>query len=144
MDWTPDAYDYILQHYESPYHKGRLCCATCTHEEANSTCGDYIRLELLVQRGCTITKAYFDGRGCVISQAAASILCEFAEGRTLTSMQNFTAKDMLNLLSIPLTPKRMQCGLLAFKALKTLLYSTDFEHDMADKAPRLRSECNER
>lgn len=67
--------------------------------------------------------AYFEGGGCVISQAAASLLCEHVEGRMLGDLAGFTAVDMLDLIDIPLVPKRQRCGLLAFRALKTIVYS---------------------
>ena len=67
----------------------------------------------------------FEARGCIISQAAASILCEFAEGKSVADLRQFTPAEMLELLKIPLTPGRVQCGLLAFTALRTLLYSME-------------------
>lgn len=112
----------ILPHYESPQHRGHLENPTHAHSGSNPICGDSVRLEILVDSTGRINKAAFDGRGCVISQAAASVLCEHVEGQAIQALECFAAQDMLDLLKVPLVPRRQQCGLLAFRVLKTLLY----------------------
>ena len=116
--------DHILDHYESPYHKGPLEQATCAHSDRNPICGDQITLQLRLS-GDRVTDCYFDGKGCAISQAAASILCEAVEGKSLDELRQLQAKDMLGMLKVPLTASRQKCGLLAFKVLKTLLYQQE-------------------
>jgi len=114
--------DHILDHFESPYHKGELAGATCQHSDRNPICGDQLTMSLKVHADGTIEQAYFDGKGCAISQAAASILCQHVEGKTVDELRALQAKDMLKLLQVPLTPSRQKCGLLGFKVLKTMLY----------------------
>jgi nitrogen fixation protein NifU and related proteins len=122
-DRLADIYDeHVLDHFESPYHKGRLACASCEHSDRNPICGDQITVQLQINDG-KVAEAYFDGKGCAISQAAASMLCEHVEGKTLDQLQQMAAKDMLELLQVPLTPSRQKCGLLAWKVLKTLVYA---------------------
>jgi nitrogen fixation protein NifU and related proteins len=122
-DSLGDIYDdHILDHFESPYHKGDCPAATCQHADRNPICGDNIRLQLRVTNG-QVEAAYFDGKGCAISQAAASILCEHIEGKTVAELNALTASQMLALLQVPLTASRQKCGLLGFKVLKTLLYT---------------------
>ena len=117
--------DYILDHYECPYHKGHLACPTCAHSEKNPLCGDQIRLELKLDDQGKVETAYFSGKGCAISQAAASILCQHVEGKTLQELRGFQAPEMLQLLKVPLTATRQRCGLLGFKVLKTMTYSLE-------------------
>lgn len=120
--------DFILDHYERPYHKGALPCPTCAHAERNPLCGDQIRMELDIDESGKVREAYFSGKGCAISQAAASILCEYVEGKTLDELRKFQAPDMLKLLKVPLTASRQRCGLLSFKVLKTMTYEQDQPH----------------
>ena len=128
---TDELYDeHILDHFESPYHKGQSACPTCSHSDRNPICGDQITLELTIDNDQRVSEAYFDGKGCAISQAAASILCESIEGKSLTELREFQAKDMLDLLKVRLTASRQKCGLLGFKVLKTMLYS--LEHPQSD------------
>lgn len=114
--------DHFLDHVESPYHRGLLDQPTHVRTERNAVCGDQISLQLEITDG-RILQAYFDGRGCTISQAAASILCEFVEGKPVALALNLRAEEMLELLHAPLTPMRQRCALLAFRALKAILYS---------------------
>lgn len=111
--------DDLLDHIESPYHKGRLERPTCVRTERNPLCGDQVQLQLLIEDG-RIRQAWFDGRGCTISQAAASMLCELVEGRPLISAQQLQPQDLLALLGVPLSPVRQHCALLALRALSFL------------------------
>ncbi len=123
---SDDLYDdYILDHYESPYHRGRLDHPTIAHEDENPLCGDQVRLELLVDENRRVKEARFDGHGCAISQAAASILTKEIEGKTVDELKTFQAPEMLDLLRVRLTASRQKCGLLPFKVLKTMIYTLD-------------------
>ena len=124
MSSADDMYDdHILDHFESPYHKGHLPQPTCSHSDRNPICGDQVTVELLVDDQNRVKEAYFNGKGCAISQAAASIMCQEIEGKTIDSLKDFQAQQMLDLLKVPLTASRQKCGLLSFKVLKTMLYS---------------------
>ena len=115
--------DHILDHYEDPYHRGQ--CARCTHahEDDNPLCGDVIRMELQIDDGGTMREIYFDGEGCCISQAAASMLVERLDGRTVDEAKRFTANDMLDLFGAHLTPNRQKCCLLPWRVLQAAVYS---------------------
>ena len=116
--------DFILDNYESPYHKGHLEHPTIAHEDENPLCGDTVHLELLVDNN-KIKEAWFDGHGCAISQAAASILTREIEGKSLDELKAFQAPQMLDLLQVRVTAARQKCGLLCFKILKTMIYTLD-------------------
>ena len=121
---SDDLYDdYILDHYESPYHRGHTEHPTIVHEDENPLCGDQVRLEIVVDENDRVKEAWFDGHGCAISQAAASILTREIEGKTLEELKNFQAPQMLDLLRVRLTASRQKCGLLSFKVLKTMIYT---------------------
>ena len=51
------------------------------------------------------------------------MLCEQIEGRPISELKEMQAREMLDLLQVPLTASRQKCGLLAFKVLKTLVYT---------------------
>jgi nitrogen fixation NifU-like protein len=113
----------ILDHYEEPFHRGHCPAATHGHEDENPLCGDTVRVELAIEPDGTIRDAYFDGDGCCISQAAASMLIERINGCLADEAKSFTAADMLNLFGAKLTPNRQKCCLLSWRALQSALYS---------------------
>ncbi len=115
--------DRILDHYEEPFHRGRCPAATHAHEDENPLCGDVVRVELAIDSNGAIRDAYFDGDGCCISQASASILLERMSGKRVDDIKAFTAQDMLDLFGARLTPNRQKCCLLAWRALQSAVYS---------------------
>jgi nitrogen fixation NifU-like protein len=115
--------EYILDHFEDPYHKGRCPRVTHSHEDDNPLCGDFIHIDLALDPSGKVEEAYFDGDGCCISQAAASILVEHVEGKTLDQVKQFTAEEMLKLFGVKLTPNRQKCCLLSWRVLQSAIYS---------------------
>jgi nitrogen fixation NifU-like protein len=115
--------EHILDHYEDPFHRGQLPGATHSHEDNNPLCGDVVRVELQLDRQGTIKDAYFNGQGCVISQASASMLLENMLGKSVEDVKKFSAEDMLKLYGARLTPNRQKCCLLSWKVLQSAVHS---------------------
>ncbi|TWT55162.1 NifU-like protein [Rubripirellula amarantea] len=129
--------EHVLDHYEDPYHRGALATATHAHEAKNPLCGDVIHVDLKLSDDGKIEEAWFDGEGCVISQASASMLIEKIEGKTLEEAQAFTAQEMLDLFGPKLTPNRQKCCLLSWRVLQSAVHSPvgDDDDDDNDGAP---------
>ena len=108
----------ILDHYYSSPHRGRLESPDLVCDLDNPLCGDEIHLELSLGADGRISKVRFDGHGCVISQAATSFLADRVEGATLDEVRKITPADVVKLLGVPLSPTRLKCGLLGWKALQ--------------------------
>lgn len=115
--------DHILDHYEDPYHRGSCDDATHAHEDDNPLCGDVIQVELQIDSEGRVRSAWFDGDGCCISQAAASMLMERIEGKTVEEVKQFSAPEMLELFGARLTPNRQKCCLLSWRVVQTALHS---------------------
>jgi nitrogen fixation NifU-like protein len=115
--------DYILDHYEEPYHRGDCPDCTHVHQGDNPLCGDRIRMELRIDDLGTMKEVYFNGDGCCISQAAASMLVEKFDGKHIDEVKKFTANDMLDLFGARLTPNRQKCCLLAWRVLQAAIYA---------------------
>ncbi|MFZ2487027.1 MAG: SUF system NifU family Fe-S cluster assembly protein [Anaerolineae bacterium] len=116
----------ILDHYRHPRHKGHLEHADISHFDHNPFCGDEITLELKIVDGI-VTDAAFDGRGCAISQASASMMTEEIIGKSLDELKGWTKDDILDLLGIEIGPVRLKCALLPLKALKAGVWGVDEE-----------------
>jgi nitrogen fixation protein NifU and related proteins len=112
----------ILDHARHPRNHGRLDAPDISHEESNPLCGDVIRVEVKLGPDGRVAEARFSGRGCAISQAAASMLTEEIEGKTLDEVKRIGKDDVLALLGIPISMARLKCALLGLKVLKAGAY----------------------
>jgi nitrogen fixation NifU-like protein len=115
--------DHILDHYEDPYHRGHCQHCTHSHEDDNPLCGDVVRMELDIDATGKLREVYFNGDGCCISQASASMLVEKFDGHSVDEVKKFTANDMLDLFGARLTPNRQKCCLLPWRVLQQAVYS---------------------
>ncbi|MFA5821076.1 MAG: SUF system NifU family Fe-S cluster assembly protein [Candidatus Gracilibacteria bacterium] len=110
--------EIILDHYKNPHNKGRLKKPHATAIEHNRTCGDKIRIDLKFDKTNLVTEVSFEGVGCAISQAAASMLTDKLLGLPKDQIAKFSHEKMLKLLAIPIGPGRLKCALLALYATK--------------------------
>jgi nitrogen fixation protein NifU and related proteins len=74
------AQEVLLDHFKRPRHKGKLAEAALVKQGINPACGDRVALTGSLQDGRWVLK--FEGAGCVISQASASMLTQALQGRT--------------------------------------------------------------
>jgi nitrogen fixation protein NifU and related proteins len=114
----------ILDHYKHPRRKGHIDAPDIHYHDTNPFCGDEITIELKVTDGVVVDAA-FDGRGCAISQASASMIMEEIVGMSITDLKGWGKEDILELLGIEIGPVRLKCALLPLKALKAGLYGLD-------------------
>jgi nitrogen fixation protein NifU and related proteins len=115
--------EIILEHYRYPHNAGTLELPDISYEDSNPLCGDRIRIDLKME-GDVIADVRFQGRGCAISQAAASLLTDEIKGKSLDDVRAFGKDEMLDLIGIPLdkNPVRIKCALLGLKTLKAGVY----------------------
>ena len=116
-----DAFQRLQEHFHNPHHQGR--CVNPTHSATvdNPMCGDWVRLEIRVSPDQIVAEAWFEAGGCVLSRAAASLLAEYVEGKQLHDIAAIRPELMLDLVAIRLSPRRMNCALLALCALRDSL-----------------------
>ena len=121
--------EYILDHYKNPRNFGRLEGADISHEEYNPLCGDMVGMDFRLRDG-VIEDVRFHGRGCAVSQAAASLMTERLKGMALEEARQVSKEDVLEDLGIEVSPARLKCALLSLKVLKVGAYGlADEEED---------------
>lgn len=106
----------LLEHYKNPRHKGKIVNPDISSGVLNPSCGDSVQVQAKVKDN-KIAEIKFQGSGCVISQAVASMLTEQILGKDLDSILKLDKNFMLSLVKIPLGPNRLRCALLALEAL---------------------------
>ena len=114
----------ILDYYKHPRHKGHLAAPDFQYHDHNPFCGDEITVELKVENGVVVDAA-FDGHGCAISQATASMLMEEVIGKSLDAIKAIDKEYILEMLGIELGPVRLKCALLPLKVLKAGAYGLE-------------------
>lgn len=133
--------ELILDHARSPRHFGKLEGATHSAEGINPLCGDKLKMYFSIDADNRISDAKFEGSGCAISVASASLLTDtvigmksdvaldyFAELVARLSGQsgdagqsNIDLGKLLALEGVKEFPSRVKCATLAWHALKSAI-----------------------
>lgn len=106
----------ILDYYRNPRNKGKLDNATVVHEEHNPLCGDKVTMHLRIVDD-KIHEVLFEGEGCAISQASASLLTEKIKDLSVDEVKTITREEILEMVGVPLGPVRTRCALLGLKTV---------------------------
>lgn len=127
--------EYILEHFQQPRHQGTLDPADVTMPGGNPGCGDVVTIYLNVDRTSdTIKDIAFEGEGCTISQAAASILLEDIAGKPLSTVDSLDYNDMIERLGREVVSTRPRCATLALGTVKAAIkkYRIDRRRESGD------------
>lgn len=112
--------EQILDHQKHPRNAGSLPDANAVHQEANLSCGDRLRVELAIADG-VVTGVGWLGNGCAISQAGMSLLSEHVVGKRVEELLALKKADVLALLGVPVSERRLKCALLCLFTLHNAL-----------------------
>ena len=132
--------EVILDHSRHPRHFGKLEHATNTAQGYNPLCGDRVTIYLIVGKDERIADIKFEGKGCAISQASASLMTDMIVGRTVAEAEklmggfinlvkgetveglNEDDRETLNVMAgVSAFPMRVKCATLAWHTMKSAL-----------------------
>jgi nitrogen fixation NifU-like protein len=132
--------DVILDHSKHPRHFGPLNGATNTAEGYNPLCGDRVKINLILDKNGHIADIKFEGKGCAISQASASMMTDMVVGRTVAEAEKLMGgflhlvkgedatelkgddREMLDVMAgVSAFPMRVKCATLAWHTMKSAL-----------------------
>ncbi len=108
----------LMDYYKYPRNKGTLENPNFKSGVYNPLCGDRVLLQGMYNADGIILECFFIAEGCVISQATASIIAEYAVGKTKHDVASLKKEDVLNLIQIELGPTRLRCALISLEALQ--------------------------
>jgi nitrogen fixation protein NifU and related proteins len=114
--------EIILDYYRYPRNKGTLSHPQVHARDSNPLCGDVVEMQLELDKKNVVKDVKFNGQGCAISQASASMLTELVKGKNLDEVRKISKEDVLSLIGGQLTAVRLKCALLSLKVLKTGIY----------------------
>lgn len=113
----------IIDHGQNPRNFGPLLNpADIDYEDDNPFCGDRLHLTAQLDEEGRVKAVSWEGEGCTISQASASMLGEEMIGKTLEELRHIDKQQILDMLGIQLSPTRLKCALLSLKVLKAGAY----------------------
>ena len=115
--------EIILDYYRHPRNKGRLSHPQIRAKDSNPLCGDIVEIQMELDGSKNVKDVKFDGQGCAISQASASMLTELVKGKSLDEVRKLSKEEILSLIGGQLSAVRLKCALLSLKVLKTGVYS---------------------
>lgn len=107
----------LMEHFKYPHNKKKLAAPSFAADRGNPSCGDRVVIEGIVQ-GTTIVDLGFSGSGCVVSQAATSMLTDHCKGKTLDDVLALTNDDIIRMIGIKLGPTRLKCAVLCLQVLQ--------------------------
>src|SRR5207244_8076898 len=122
MSSTYDLYqEQILDHYKHPRNKGPPPGATLNARASNPLCGDEVTLHLNLDGSQRVAEVRFEGQGCAISQASASILTTMLKGLPRADVEALNQDVLLKKLGIPLRVVRLECAIIHHQLLSLAL-----------------------
>jgi nitrogen fixation protein NifU and related proteins len=132
--------EVILDHSRHPRHFGKLDHATNTAQGYNPLCGDRVTVSLIVGSDDRVTDIKFEGKGCAISQASASLMTDMIVGRTVAEAEKLMSgflelvkgenvvglddddREKLDVMAgVSAFPMRVKCATLAWHTMKSAL-----------------------
>ncbi len=115
---TDDLYhELILDLNRRPLNKTKLTDFDYNHEEHNLLCGDTIEIFIKFD-GNKIADIAWQGEGCAISTASASLLTDYLKNKNKSEIKKIDQARVLKLLGLKkINPTRLRCAMLALKCL---------------------------
>ena len=131
--------EVILDHSRHPRHYGALEGASHKAEGYNPLCGDRVTVYLKLDEDGRVADIKFEGKGCAISQASASLMTDMLVGRTVDEAEKLMGgflhlvrgedtelagddRDRLDVMAgVSAFPMRVKCATLAWHTMKSAL-----------------------
>lgn len=145
--------EIILDHARHPRHTGTLANATGTAEGHNPLCGDRVKIYVKLGAEGRIEDLKFEGKGCAISQASASLMADMLQGRTKDEAERLAHaffhmvkgepggamdeddRERLEVMAgVQQFPMRVKCATLAWHTLESALEGKGGDVNTEDEA----------
>lgn len=111
----------IISNYEHPHNRGKISNPTAKMHENNPTCGDDLTIYISIEDN-KIKDIKFDGTGCAISIASASMLTDIVSKKSVDEVEKMGVNDIIEMLGIDPGPARLKCATLSLRTLKGAIF----------------------
>jgi nitrogen fixation NifU-like protein len=123
----------LVDHFKKPRHRGRLDAADARMPGGNPGCGDVITLHVRAEpEEDRVAEVSFEGEGCTISQAAASILAQRVNRKkpSFADVSEMSYEEMIDLLGSDIVGSRPRCATLALGTLKAAVKRIEMDRKL--------------
>ena len=110
--------ELLLDHYENPRYSGKLDDADIVLGGGNPGCGDIVTMYLKIDDEERVVDVSFEGEGCTISQAGASVVTEMVKGKPLSEIEEMDLNTMIDELGRDVVISRTRCATLGLGTIK--------------------------
>lgn len=110
--------ELLIDHYENPRNHGKIEDADIVLGGGNPGCGDIVTMYLKLDEGGRVGAVAFEGEGCTISQAGASIVTEMVQGKTIDEIEAMDLNTMIDELGRDVVVSRTRCATLGLGTIK--------------------------
>jgi len=109
--------EMVLDHYKNPHNSGALADATHILVKENLSCDDKLKIYLRIEND-KVEGVSFEGTGCAISMASASMLTDKLKGMTVAEIAELSEETIYDLLKVPVHAGRVKCAMLSLACVK--------------------------
>lgn len=109
--------EMVMDHYDNPRNFGKLNDYNIAQKGGNQGCGDNITIYMNI-KDCVVTDISFDGEGCIISQAATSLLTEIVKGKKIDEINKLDTDFLKDLIGKDIIIRRPRCSKLGLETIK--------------------------
>lgn len=110
--------EIILELNRHPLNKKVLADFDVEAHEVNPVCGDDMTVQIKFDAEGNVHDIGFQGVGCAISQAAASVVTDEVKSKNKALIAQMGIEEVTELLGTEIIPTRVQCALLALKTIQ--------------------------
>jgi nitrogen fixation NifU-like protein len=110
--------EFILDHYNNPRNYGVIDDPDILVNGGNPGCGDVVTMYVKVDDNNRVVDVQFEGKGCTISMAGASLVTEMVIGKTLKEIEEMPCTPLIDQMGEDVVKSRLRCATLGMDTLK--------------------------
>ena len=110
--------EFILDHFHNPRNRGELGDPDILVNGGNPGCGDVVTMYVKLDESDRVADVKFEGHGCTISMAGASIITDLVTGKTLGEIEDMPYDSLIEMMGEDVVKSRLRCATLGIDTLK--------------------------
>lgn len=119
----------VIKEFSDPQNAGELENANAVGQVGNATCGDIMKISMIIDENDVIQDVRFKTFGCTAAIATSSVATTMVKGKTIDEALKITNKQVIEELG-GLPSQKIHCSVLAEEAIKEAIndYLTNYKN----------------